>query len=164
MELRSELSKQYLAEALLRLMQTEDYNKISIGAIAQKAGLSHMAYYRNFADKDDILVYYLEKITADFVKESNLDFATQPPLQAFTTLFEHLYKQLELSQLLFKHNKLHLAQAQFDKYFLLKAKSEADGLYRLYVSGGVFRLYCEWIKNGANCSPRELASAVCTFL
>lgn len=160
MELRSELSKQYIAEAFLRLLQEKNYDKISIQQIADKAGLSHMAYYRNFKSKDEILLYILDKITDDFINNSKIDFSTQSTESAVQTLFEHLYKYIDLGKLLLKHNKIHLLQAEFDKYFLSRAHGEEDKYKRLYLSGGIFRLNCEWIKEGAKLSPKEIANHI----
>lgn len=164
MELRSELSKQYIAEAFLHLLKNNDYDKISVQQIADKAGLSHMAYYRNFKSKDEILIYHLDKITGEFIKNSNINFATQTTENALRTLFKHLYNHLELGQLLLKINKLHLVQIEFDKYFLLHAQNEHEKYSRLYLSGGTFRLYCEWLKSGAKLSPKEIAAYICNLI
>ena len=166
MELRSELSKQYIAEALLMLMRTKDYDKISIQDVVDKAGFSRMAYYRNFGSKDEVIAYHIDKITADFVSGSDIDLhiATRDMRQALTMLFGHLYRHLELGKLLLKCGKLHLAQAAFDKYFLINAKDCDDGLFRLYVSGGAFRLYCNWLETGAVYSPEQAASVISNFI
>ncbi len=55
MELRSDISKQDLAEAVFLLMKTRPYEQISIQDIVDKAGFSRMAYYRNFKSKDEII-------------------------------------------------------------------------------------------------------------
>lgn len=74
MELRSEHSKNDLADALVMLMQKTDYSKISIQDIVDKAGLSRMAYYRNFASKDEVLIFYLDRVTDQFIQETKVDF------------------------------------------------------------------------------------------
>lgn len=43
-------------EALIALMKEKSYNKISITDITERAGVSRMAYYRNYKEKDDILL------------------------------------------------------------------------------------------------------------
>lgn len=160
MESRSELTKQYISEAFLFLLKKKDFDKISVQNIADRAGLSHMAYYRNFKSKDEILIYILDKITDDFIKNSKISFSPPIAENALQTLFEHLFKYIDLETLLLKHNKIHLLQAEFDKYFLYRACGEEDKYKRLYLSGGIFRVNYEWIKNGAKLSPKELAKLV----
>ena len=55
-----ELAVDCIYTALLQLMQTKPYRDISITEITRRAGVSRMAYYRNYADKDEILLRRLE--------------------------------------------------------------------------------------------------------
>lgn len=43
-------------DALIALMKIKPYNKISVTDITERAGVSRMAYYRNYKEKDDILL------------------------------------------------------------------------------------------------------------
>ena len=43
------LTKECIVTALLRLMQTQSYDSISITDITNLAGVSRMAYYRNYS-------------------------------------------------------------------------------------------------------------------
>ena len=42
--------------ALTSLMQEKDYKDITIADIARKAGLARMTFYRNYTDKDSVLI------------------------------------------------------------------------------------------------------------
>ena len=61
MELKSDLSKEYIADALIDLMKKKDYSSITNKDITDRAGLSHITIYRNFKNRDEILKYYLSK-------------------------------------------------------------------------------------------------------
>ena len=50
------LSKECILTALLRLMDEKPYESITITDITSLAGVSRMAYYRNYKNKDDILI------------------------------------------------------------------------------------------------------------
>lgn len=52
--------------ALLQLMQTHPYQEIRIKDIVERAGVSRMAYYRNYETKDDILTNRLRATLAEF--------------------------------------------------------------------------------------------------
>ena len=62
-----ELAVDSMCTALILLMETKPYEKITITEITKKAGVSRMAYYRNYESKDDILLKRLEK-NARFVE------------------------------------------------------------------------------------------------
>lgn len=53
------LTKECIVTSLLRLMETKNYANISITDITNLAGVSRMAYYRNYKCKDDILLNHL---------------------------------------------------------------------------------------------------------
>ena len=53
------LTKECIVTALLRLMETKSYANISITDITNLAGVSRMAYYRNYKSKDEILIKHL---------------------------------------------------------------------------------------------------------
>ncbi len=48
-------------QALIQLMEVKPYEDITITDITKKAGVSRMAYYRNYQKKDDILIDHLKK-------------------------------------------------------------------------------------------------------
>lgn len=67
--LTGQLIEQYLTEALLILMETKAYEKISIGEITQKAGVNRSSYYRHFSSKEDILRFYLMSIMDEYQRD-----------------------------------------------------------------------------------------------
>ena len=52
------LVKKCIVDALLILMNEKDFDDISITEICNKAGVSRMAYYRNYYTKKDIILEY----------------------------------------------------------------------------------------------------------
>lgn len=74
------LSKQWLADALVRLLATMPYQDITITAITAEADLARRTFYRHFATVDEVLNYDLTGICQDFIDEladlTALDFET----------------------------------------------------------------------------------------
>ena len=65
------LTKECILTALLRLMQENSYDSISITDITALAGVSRMAYYRNYKSKDDILIKHLEEEESKLIESLN---------------------------------------------------------------------------------------------
>lgn len=65
-----ELATECIYIALLQLMETKLYKDISITDIVKRAGVSRMAYYRNYNSKDEILTKRLERILDKFRVEA----------------------------------------------------------------------------------------------
>lgn len=63
-----ELIEQCILEALLSLLKKHSYDEITITDITKKAGVSRMAYYRNYDTKDEILLNYFTSSFHAFYK------------------------------------------------------------------------------------------------
>lgn len=123
MELQSDISKKYLSDALILLMKKKDYNKITNKEITDKAGLSHITIYRNFKNKDEILKYYVDEITNNFIKREKVNYDPNNFRKYLITLFTHLKEKKEIGILLYKANCSHYIKDEFDKIFYSKAKN-----------------------------------------
>ena len=67
-EITHELAVDSIYTALLQIMEKKPYEQISITDITRRAGVSRMAYYRNYESKDEILTKRLDK-TIDSIIE-----------------------------------------------------------------------------------------------
>lgn len=62
-----EYTRHYIVQALFKLMSEYEYDKISITDIAQKAGVGRATFYRYFKRKEDVIVFYFEHNTKEFI-------------------------------------------------------------------------------------------------
>ncbi len=62
-----EYTRHYIVQALFQLMGNYDYEKISVTDIAEKAGVGRATFYRYFKRKEDIIIYYFEHSTKEFI-------------------------------------------------------------------------------------------------
>ena len=53
-------TRSWIFEAVMLLMDTKPYNKITVSDIVEKAGIARQTFYRNYADKDDVVFEYME--------------------------------------------------------------------------------------------------------
>ena len=132
---KAEYSKQSMAEALLRLMETEDYDRITIQQIVDAAGVSRMAFYRNFETKDQIIPYFLE-------------------------IFRHLTRVRPLGEALIRAGKFELVRQEFVRVYAYRAKDQKD-LYRYhFLGGGICSIYYAWLVSGCKESVEELTDMI----
>jgi hypothetical protein len=52
----------WILEAILLLMEQKPYEKITVSDIVDKAGIARQTFYRNFKDKDEVIVKYFANI------------------------------------------------------------------------------------------------------
>ncbi len=163
MELQSDISKKDIADALILLMKKKDYNKITNKEITDKAGLSHITIYRNFKNKDEILKYYVDEITNNFIKRKQVNYDPNNFRKYLITLFTHLKEKEEIGILLYKANCIHYIKDEFDKIFLNKALNKKEQYNYYFISGGLYNIYYNWLINGCKESPNEIADMFIDF-
>ena len=163
MELQSDISKKYIADALILLMKKKDYNKITNKEITDKAGLSHITIYRNFNSKDEILKYYVDEITNEFIRRKQVNYDPNHFKEYLIVLFTHLKEKEDIGILLYKANCIHYIKDEFDKIFYSKAKSKKEQYNYYFISGGLYNIYYNWLVNGCKESPKEIADMFMDF-
>lgn len=95
-------SRWYIVQALFKLMSEYEYEKINVTDIVGKAGVGRATFYRYFKRKEDIIIYYFEHYTKEFVfnqtffprcKEDHMKI-----IQEILTVFKKHMEQFKLIQ------------------------------------------------------------------
>jgi len=147
-------SKNYLAIALLDLLQTTNLEDVKIAKLVARAGVSRMAFYRNFDTVADVLRDYFEpKISAlfdDVIKHA----ATVDKMIDMAQFFTEFEVQLRLAvdrhfeyvlQEIFAANMARL-YAQLPE---INAIPEVPRHYWIgFMSAGVYNIWRDWLLQG----------------
>lgn len=158
------LTKEAIFTALMQLMEKKDYNDISITEIAERAGVSRMAYYRNYNSKEDIIIKEMDRIFKEYVDDVlhkyHEDFGS-----LYVEFFRHFRNYHSMVEMLIKADLTYLILDQFDSYinfvektFFSKFLPNGVDKYELYyAAGGIYKVLIEWIKGGMKESDEEMA-------
>lgn len=147
-------SQEYLITALLQLLETKDLKDITVTQVVKRAGVSRMAFYRNFETLDDVLIAYIEpKINVSFENIINR-LPQDQKLNALGTLFEEISDTLKMA--VNKHYE-SIIQNIFNKnmtkfYDQTIDWSQFTAMQRKYwvkfMSAGVYAIWREWLISG----------------
>lgn len=157
-------AKLYIVEALCALMKKQALRDISITAIAKKAGVSRMSFYRNFQTKEDIISYYINYMMQAYLKQSPV---YEPGTHSFKT-YEHIIFTLHFFKeyrdfvlCLDKENLTGVFLSRINEHISQNVKvpeGDPSYLYRLYsYAGALYNVYIEWIKHDMNVPAEKLA-------
>jgi hypothetical protein len=149
----------WILEAVLILMDEKPYYKITVSDIVEKAGIARQTFYRNFKDKDEVIINYFENIftselltlensgeakNADIVLTFNIGYMIKhrenlKKVLASIVGIENLFadKFSKWQNLLIKHGKN-------------KLNKEAMLLYRYkinYQINGIILVVMDWFRN-----------------
>ena len=163
-------TRAWIFEALILLLDEKPYDKISISDITRKAGIARQTFYRNYGDKDDIVIeYLLNTMSFEFLKaEGNKHTNKQ---EAIVLCFSKKYilaHRAKLEKLLaideIQRRIFHDAQ----KFPLLLLEQFREGLsddeylvcrYKLcYQITGCLRVFFDWFIYDMPMSSEHLAN------
>lgn len=162
----SQFTKECIMDALLQLMQTKDYNAITITDLTRRAGVSRMSYYRNYHSKDEILTDYMYQIITEYARE--LNFST---IRSGFQTYEHILQSLKYLKkykdyvlCLQKANRSEILLQGLDRYMLSvtnafeKTFFEKCELY--YYSGALYNIFLHWIREGMQEDIETIAQVI----
>jgi AcrR family transcriptional regulator len=168
-------SREWMMEALLLLMDTMPYDKITISDITKKAGLARQTFYRNYSGKDDIILQYLDSVfTNDFFTITDGRDETGRYVMKVTLSFRSIIKERQRMVKLPREDTEHLLIAytqRWEDYVIDfggdKVSPEEKLLFRYKVKfqvGGAFRMIVDWIKNDMPMPPDEVGDLLQKFV
>lgn len=152
MELQSEISKKYIADALILLMKNKDFSKITNKDITDKAGYSHITIYRNFKNKEEIVKYYCSILFKEWKEE--WQEGTNIGLQ----IFGFFQKNKDFLDLLYRANLQYILIDEILACLDYKLEDTSVMAYsKATVAYLIFGWCNEWYRRGMKETPEEMA-------
>ena len=161
------LTRECIATALLLLIEEKDYDKISITDITEKAGVSRMAYYRNYNDKDDVLIDFLFEIAQS---EEYKDILTKSISfhEVILLICKFLQTNLPLIMAIAKAGQVNrafdeLGKKLYDAFPEISKEIKSEYVTQFYV-GAVLSVFKHWVETGMKESAEEITDMICEFM
>ena len=163
----NKLAKECIVTALIELMKTRDYASITITDLAKKAGVSRMAYYRNYTSKEDIISKFADELGASIHEKLASLFPKAGVFDYFYELFDQLGAYNDLVLTAFKGGLGELIHTQITKNMALTFPPESNSLldrYRhVYLAGAFYNIFIKWLENGRTESVADMARLCCSL-
>ena len=111
-------SKQALMDALLSLMQTKEFKKITVTDIVKTANLNRGTFYKHYEYKEDILDEIVDDVIADLISSYREPYKNTETFELKTLtssaikIFEHVSHKKEFYSLMVKSNALSGLQSK----------------------------------------------------
>ncbi|WP_238884015.1 TetR/AcrR family transcriptional regulator [Clostridium sp. YIM B02551] len=170
--MQNKLTKESIFTALMILMENKPFNEISITEITKKAGVSRMAFYRNYSVKEDIINTYIEELFQEYFSE------IKPHEDKFNyenvrLYFSYFRKHDKLISNLIKSNLSNmLLEKCIEAFYVLSQDISCNRSYppekqKLWIAllvGGLYNVLIEWAKDGMKQSDEYMAQTVCEFM
>ena len=157
------LTKECIVTALLRLMEVKSYPSITITDITNLAGVSRMAYYRNYKNKDEILINHLLEQEDRLIKQLHGDHA-QTVRGMIYYIAEFFQENSDVIQAIYNAGLSHLLNRMLEEriysYFPIAAVATAGRYAVHYYVGAILAVFKLWFDNGMVESVDEISDII----
>lgn len=169
---QNRITKESIFTALVILMKQKNFQEISITDITKKAGVSRMAFYRNYDIKEDIITYYIDELLQEYTKEilSKEKIDNNEDVRLY---FSYFRKHEELISNLINSNLINIILKKCIELFHVISQdiacnksfsTEKQKFWIDYVAGGLYNILIEWAKGGMKQSDEYMADIVSEFI
>jgi len=170
--LQNHIAKESIFTSLMILMEQKNFKEITITEMAKKAGVSRMAFYRNYNVMEDIISCYLDELFQEYTNQI-LDLGEINTYESICLYFSYFRKHEKLMTNLINSNLTNLLLERCIKLFntlckesvCQKSFSPINKSYVIeFIAGGLYRLLIEWAKSGMKESDEDMAILVCNIV
>ena len=157
-----------LYTALIELMEIMPYEKISIGELCEKAGVSRMTYYRSYNGKEDILIKHLDECFSIYLSDvkENSSLSVYDISRKYFSLLSSAEKRF--FSLIVNSGLSYLLMERFYIYFqytidFIVPNTDVPPYIRSFLTGGLYKITIDWVSNGMDKSEEEMACLITTL-
>jgi len=155
-------SKEKICGALMTLLKTTRYDKISISMLCNEANVSRPTFYKYFKNMDAVAYYRLSEIRNEFDKDN--PYSRDIKLR-FAKVYSYFKSNDEMVLILEKNKLFNILEARIKdsyKYYMEGHEEQirSDFLKEYlpdYMAATVVSLMRKWIENGYKETPEQMA-------
>lgn len=145
-----------LADALIKLMQSQSFDEINVNAICEKADIGRTTFYRHFDrknNKENLLIFKIDYEWERYADEHEEDAAKDKG----KLLTNFIYENRKLFSLMNKHGLITTVMQAMEK---LIPDEEIDDKQASYLMSffiyGYFGIIYQWIKYDFDETPEQI--------
>ena len=148
-----------LQGALLQLVSKKHYDSITVTELCRKAGVSRMAFYGNFASKDDIIKKIIHDLQTELFVRIGSPFRQEVTYNWYLDMFRFTAEKSDVLQSIFcagyQGKYLELVNSLILRH---KDMQPQDSYQRLLWSGGIVNAVVYWLSNNMTETPEQMAT------
>ncbi len=164
-EVQKKLTKESIFIALIKLLEKHQFNEVTITQITNLAGVSRMAFYRNYNVKEDIITTYLDELFNEFMNEIKNSRASEK-YDVALLYFSYFKERKDFIEVLIKSGLIYIFYDRLSCYLFNFLESIGgnnlpyNNYLTRYASGGLYSILIEWINNDTKESVEEMAKLI----
>lgn len=161
---KTKFTRMCISEAIIALMEKQEFAKIKISEIVKKAGVARMSFYKYYSSTYEALTDYLQIIIADYIDEGVKTNGENRFLEYSHIVYSLKYFDRYATYFLtLAKQKLHAILLDGINRFMTENLRLTRQLspYEMYsYAGSLLNTFLKWEENGKQDSAEEVASAI----
>lgn len=150
---KEEYTKQQLLEAVLTLLERKRIEDISVTELVNEAHVGRASFYRNYSQKEDILIDHIHDLFMNWGKE----FEKEGNPDVNVSLLRHFWKERDFYLAVYNANLGFYIYSAMKEAMHIKEKTNPIEIYLAsWYAGSIYGFIDEWMKSGMKESPDEL--------
>lgn len=166
------ITRESLLAALVYLWETKPYEKITVTELTQRAGVSRMAFYRNYQSKDNIVAEHVRALYVAYTERLEQEGSTllvDYAVSFFTYIATNerfMRKALaagfdwvlleSIEDYVSSERALRVSDADMSRF--------QDERLRQFASGGYLNILENWLEGGMAETPQEIGELTATYV
>ena len=164
----------WILEATLLLMDAKPYDKITVSDIVEKAGIARQTFYRNYKDKDEVVIQYFSNMfMSELLSFENIEDNNKHDIVLTFNIVYMVEHRTNLVKMLSIVGIENLFADKFNFWFTsliiqskIKLNKEQQIVYRYkiyYQIIGILMVVMDWFKNNMPVSVDNLLKLLNLF-
>lgn len=141
-------TKYFITTALLQLLKKDMLSNLTVSQITKRAGVSRMAFYRNFKNIEQVLYEYYEPKINEISYSIRTSANENIKFESLTTFFKKSSSDLLLAIKQGYEPGIHKIFTQQTEKFYELIIPESDALFITFMSEGAYALWRKWLVEG----------------
>jgi len=153
----TEILKECMADALLRLMREKPLDRITFREIAAEAGVGRASWFRNFSSKEEALSFKLVRLWKRWAAEQGFSAWDHYTIENAGLFFQFNFSIRETLRLIYR---AQCSSCVYDAFYRLTCPQPDAGPHALYeirfYTLGLYGLLSEWAARDFQETPEEM--------
>ncbi|MDF2544067.1 MAG: AcrR family transcriptional regulator [Herbinix sp.] len=146
-------TKDFITTAMLQMLTKEMLSTLTVSQVCKRAGVSRMAFYRNFDGLEQILYEYYQPKIADvfnIIRQSSQTSAKfESQLKFFNSFGDDLLMSIDRG---FEPIIQRIFIEEIRKFYA----KDSDGYWTAFMSAGVYAIWQKWLLDGQQKPLKEI--------
>lgn len=167
-DMRVKYTREWTFEALSKLLEHTEYKQIKISEIIIKAGISRATFYRNFKNKDDIVIIKVRMMFQEFhhdLQQAFVDPMATDEIYLIQSFFKKIDEEEKVIDTVIKTNLeytmvegiVELIEFYKDRFYqLLKTNKKTEDYIIDIMASSTWTLLSRWHRSGKEETASQL--------